>query len=48
MRNIVGRLIIWVAEILDRNLFAVPDVDVFDGEIRHPRERSALAESALR
>jgi len=27
MHNIIGRLIEWVAEILDRNLLTVPDVD---------------------
>ncbi len=28
MRHIVARLIVWVAEYLDRNLITVPDVDV--------------------
>jgi hypothetical protein len=27
MRNILSRLLIWVAEILDRNLITVPDID---------------------
>lgn len=27
MRNTLGRLIIWIAEILDRSLLTVPDVD---------------------
>jgi hypothetical protein len=27
MRNLLWRLLIWVAEILDRNLLTVPDVD---------------------
>jgi hypothetical protein len=30
MRNIVTRLILWMAEILDRNLITVPDVDLLD------------------
>lgn len=46
MRNIVARLIVWVAEILDRNLITVPDVDAYDHESRHPRQRPALADSA--
>ena len=29
MRNVLGRLVIWVAEILDRNLLTVPDVDEY-------------------
>lgn len=28
MRQIAARLIVWVAEYLDRNLITVPDVDV--------------------
>ena len=28
MRNTVTRLILWMAEILDRNLITVPDVDM--------------------
>ena len=28
MRNIVSRLILWLAEILDRNLVTVPDIDL--------------------
>jgi len=27
MHSVVGRLILWVAEILDRSLLTVPDVD---------------------
>jgi hypothetical protein len=27
MRSIVGRLVIWLAEILDRNLITVPEID---------------------
>lgn len=27
MRNTLGRLIIWIAEMLDRSLLTVPDVD---------------------
>jgi hypothetical protein len=29
MRNVLGRLLIWVAEILDRGLLTVPDVDEY-------------------
>ena len=29
MRSVVWRLLIWVAEILDRNLITVPDVDEY-------------------
>jgi hypothetical protein len=28
MRNIVSRLILWLAEILDGNLVTVPDIDL--------------------
>ena len=31
MRTVVKRLMMWIAEILDRNLITVPDVDLFDG-----------------
>jgi hypothetical protein len=27
MRSIVGRLVIWLAEMLDRNLLTVPEID---------------------
>jgi hypothetical protein len=27
MRSVVGRLIIWMAEMLDRSLVTVPDID---------------------
>jgi hypothetical protein len=27
MRSVVGRLIIWIAEMLDRSLLTVPDID---------------------
>jgi hypothetical protein len=27
MRSVLGRLIIWIAEILDRSLLTVPDID---------------------
>ena len=27
MRSVIWRLLIWIAEILDRNLITVPDVD---------------------
>ena len=30
MRGIAIRVILWIAEILDRNLIAVPDTDLFD------------------
>ncbi len=30
MRAVAARLILWIAEILDRNLITVPDVDLFD------------------
>jgi hypothetical protein len=30
MRNIFGRLLLWVAEILDRNLLMVPEIDEYD------------------
>jgi len=30
MRNAATRLILWIAEILDRNLIIVPDVDLSD------------------
>ena len=29
MRNVIGRLLVWVAEILDRNLLMVPDIDEY-------------------
>jgi hypothetical protein len=28
MRNVLGRLLAWVVEILDRNLITVPDIDM--------------------
>lgn len=37
MRHIVWRLIVWVAEYLDRNLITVPDVDVEKSWSRHTR-----------
>ena len=30
MRNIRGRLLVWVAEILDRHLLMVPEIDEYD------------------
>ena len=27
MHSIIGRLVVWIAEILDRNLLTVPDFD---------------------
>ena len=30
MRNVLGRLLILVAETLDRNLLTVPDIDEYD------------------
>ena len=30
MRNVLGRLLAWVAEILDRNLLFVPEIDEYD------------------
>jgi hypothetical protein len=30
MRNALGRLFVWVAEILDRNLLMVPEIDECD------------------
>ena len=30
MRNVLGRLLMWVAEILDRNLLTVPEIDEYD------------------
>jgi hypothetical protein len=27
MRSIIGRLVLWIAEILDRSLLTVPDLD---------------------
>jgi hypothetical protein len=30
MRNVLGRLVILVAEALDRNLVTVPDIDEYD------------------
>jgi hypothetical protein len=27
MRSVLGRLIIWIAEMLDRSLLTVPDID---------------------
>jgi hypothetical protein len=44
MRSILGRLVIWVAEILDRNLLTVPEVDEYypptagSTDPRHDRE----------
>jgi hypothetical protein len=29
MRSVVTRMIRWIAEILDRNLITVPDVDLY-------------------
>lgn len=29
MRNTLGRLIIWIAEMLDRSLLTVPDIDEY-------------------
>jgi hypothetical protein len=30
MRNVLGRLLVWVAEVLDHNLLTVPEVDEYD------------------
>jgi hypothetical protein len=30
MRNVPARLLVWVAEILDRNLLMVPEIDEYD------------------
>jgi hypothetical protein len=30
MRNVLGRLLVSVAEILDRNLLVVPEIDEYD------------------
>jgi hypothetical protein len=30
MRNVLGRLLVWVVEIVDRNLLMVPEVDEYD------------------
>jgi hypothetical protein len=30
MRNLLGRLLVWVVEILDRNLLMLPEVDDYD------------------
>jgi hypothetical protein len=30
MRNALGRLVLWMAEILDRSLITVPDLDLDD------------------
>jgi hypothetical protein len=45
MRNIVSRLILWLAEILDRNLVTVPDIDLYDDGGCHP-QRPAFADFA--
>ena len=29
MRSVLGRLIIWIAETLDRSLLTVPDIDEY-------------------
>ena len=34
MRNTATRLILWIAEILDRNLLTLPDVDPYDNRDR--------------
>jgi hypothetical protein len=36
MRNTLGRLIIWIAEILDRSLLTVPDVDEYRASEHSP------------
>jgi hypothetical protein len=43
MRSIVTRLILWIAEMLDRNLITVPDLDPYEDVSGHPRKRRALA-----
>jgi hypothetical protein len=30
MLDVLGRLLVWVAEILDRNLLMVPEIDEYD------------------
>jgi hypothetical protein len=30
MRNVLERLLVWAAEILDRNLLMVPEIDEYD------------------
>jgi hypothetical protein len=43
MYSIARRLLLWIADILDRNLITVPDLDPYDDGDRPPRERRALA-----
>lgn len=33
MRNVLGRLLILVAETLDRNLLTVPDIDEYEAPV---------------
>jgi hypothetical protein len=30
MRTVAERFVLWIADILDRNLITVPDLDLFD------------------
>lgn len=34
-RNTLGRLVVWMAEALDRSLLTVPDFDVDEGQMIH-------------
>jgi len=36
MRSALGRLIIWIAEMLDRSLVAVPDIDEHRAPVYSP------------
>jgi hypothetical protein len=36
MRSALGRLIIWIAEMLDRSLVTVPDIDEYRTPVHSP------------
>jgi hypothetical protein len=42
MRNALGRLVLWMAELLDRSLIKVPDLDLDDAYSPLPLSRFAL------
>jgi hypothetical protein len=42
MRNVLGRLVLWMAEILDRSLITVPDLDLNDAYSPSPLSQFAL------
>jgi hypothetical protein len=38
MHNVLSRLLVWMAEILDRNLLMVPEVDEYDRPYTDPTD----------